>query len=749
MNIVHQRPAPGNDSGASRPTRATRATGRVRNFWLILFAASSILSLGCQGTEAGATASLTSSSQRSGSPPIVLISIDTLRSDRLPMYGYEGVSTPALDRLRADSVLVERAYSHLPLTLPSHTSIFTGLLPIEHGLRDNLGYKVSTEIPTLPEILSSEGYATGAAVSAYVLRKSTGIARGFDAYDDQIQTRSGVELGGLQRSGPETLQAAIQWLGQQAEVPFLFFHIYEPHSPYTPPQPFASQTNNAYDGEIAAADAVIGGLLEHLKETSLYDSALIVLLSDHGEGLMDHGEMEHEVLIYRETLQVPLLFKLPNGERAGDTVTVPSQLIDVLPTILDVVGIDPPAGLQGKSVLQLTEADRNRQIFSESVYPKIHFGWSDLASIVEDRLHFIDGPAPELFDLTADPAEARNLVQENRSDARRFRAAISEIDRELQPPAEVDPAVMESLLTLGYVGGSSHSKATGADPKSRVHVLDALGKASRFYATGKFREAAGAYRAVLKDEPGMIYAREQLSKALRRSGQNAEALAELRIALEDSGGAPHIALTAAELYLAQGELTEARAHAVLASTHNEAAWDLLAQIALRENNLPEAKRHLDQALKLRGTRVEPLISLSELRVREKRFDDALEIADQAVREFGSRSDTEVLRGLSLQRGMALANLGRNDEAAQAFLAEIKLSPSELAPYSRLAVLLVVQGQAEAAVSTLRQMVETNDRPDAFAEAVRTLRTLGDNRAAEGLLRTAKERFPAAEELRQL
>lgn len=685
---------------------------------------------------------------RRGAPaPVILISVDTLRSDRLPMYGYEGIETPAYDALRRDAVLVERAYAHLPLTLPSHTSMFTGRLPVEHGLRDNLGYKVDASIPTLPEILRTEGWSTGAAVSAYVLRASTGIARGFESYDDEIQAVTGIELGGLQRAGDDTLDRALSWLEQQQGTPFLFLHLYEPHSPYTPPEPFASRYEDPYDGEIAASDAILARLWERLRALELYDEALIALVSDHGEGLMDHGEMEHEVLIYRETLQVPMLFKLPGNERAGETVTAPAQIIDVLPTVLDVVGVDAPSGLQGKSVLQLTEADRERLVFSESVYPKIHFGWSDLASMIEDRYHFIDGPDPELYDLLNDPAETENIIQRERAVARRLRGAIEEIDRSLLPPSEVDPSVRASLLTLGYVGGGGSAKPTGADPKAKVHVLEELGQASRLYARNEFEEAARAYQRVLDGDPGMVYAREQLAKALRRSGRIAEAIAELRTALEDSGGAPHIALSAAELYLSQGELEEAEAHAEIAKTQNEAAWDLLTQIALRRGDLESASSLSETALSLRGTRVEPLLTLTELRVLQSRFADALQVAAEAEREFGQRPDREVLRGLYLQKGIAFANLQRNDEAEQAFLAEIELSPRELVPYSRLAVLYVVRNEPQKAVDALRRMVERNDRPAAFVEAAKTFRALGNEGAAQGLLATARQRFPGAPELR--
>ncbi|HTQ80365.1 MAG TPA: sulfatase, partial [Thermoanaerobaculia bacterium] len=269
--------------------------------------------------------------------PLILISIDTLRSDHLPAYGYKGVETPAIDALRKDALLCERAYSHYPMTLPSHASILSGLLPTQHGVRDNVGYPLDGERhPTLAHLLKAAGYETGGAVSTYVLRRATGIASGFDFYDDTIEMQGGERLDDLQRPGAETVKRGLNWLRGRTAKPFFFFlHLYEPHAPYTPPEPFRSRYKaSPYDGEIATADAVVGDFLSELKRLGIYDRAAIVLLSDHGEGLSDHGERQHGIFLYRETLQVPLLLKLPGSAQAGGRITVPAELIDVAPTLL-------------------------------------------------------------------------------------------------------------------------------------------------------------------------------------------------------------------------------------------------------------------------------------------------------------------------------------------------------------------------------------------------------------------------------
>ena len=331
-----------------------------------------------------------------------LISIDTLRADRLPAYGYDGVETSAIDSLRQDSILFERAYSPAPLTLPAHTSLLTGLLPAEHGLRDNAGYRLDAaridagEIPYLPDAFKSLGYATGGAVSSFVLRGKIGLDKGFDLYEDGIEFRTGTDIGERQRPGAETLNLTTEWLRRVAGRPFfLFFHLNEPHTPYQPPEPFRSRYSSPYDGEVAAADQVVGSLLAELKSLGVYDRTVILLLSDHGEGLGEHGEPEHGLLLYTETLRVPLMLKLPDARWAGRSVSAPVQLIDVYPTLAGLLGLSGSEHLRGRSLVELMMGEAPaRRLYSETFYPRIHLGWSELAALTDDRYHYIEGPDP-------------------------------------------------------------------------------------------------------------------------------------------------------------------------------------------------------------------------------------------------------------------------------------------------------------------------------------------------------------------
>ncbi|HEY6893840.1 MAG TPA: sulfatase, partial [Rhodanobacteraceae bacterium] len=284
------------------------------------------------------------------SGPIILISIDTLRADHLPVYGYKAVKTPAIDALAADGVVFERAYSHAPQTLPAHTALLSGRLPFETGVRDNLGFSVKPGERMLPQMLRERGYTTGGVVSAFVLRRETGIDQGFDFFDSEMPPMGNdANVGQVQRDGMASEAIAERWLAANGSArAFLFLHLYEPHKPYRPPDRYSEYA--PYDGEIAYADEIVGKLIRYLKSHQLYDRSTIVLLSDHGEGLGDHGEQEHGLFVYDEAIHVPLIIKQESNAGAGRRVNDVVQHIDIVPTILDLVKAPLPGNLRGRSL---------------------------------------------------------------------------------------------------------------------------------------------------------------------------------------------------------------------------------------------------------------------------------------------------------------------------------------------------------------------------------------------------------------
>jgi choline-sulfatase len=690
--------------------------------------------------------------------PVVLISIDTLRADHLPAYGYRGVDTPAIDALRRDAVLFARAYTHTPLTLPSHTALLTGLLPAVTGVRDNVGYALDTarvasgDLPYLPLILKRHGYATGGAVSAYVLQGRTGLANGFDFYEDSIEFRTGTGLGGLQRPGSETLRLALPWLRAAAAPPerpfFLFFHIYEPHTPYDPPEPYASRYPLKYDGEIATADAIVGQLLAELRRLGAYDRAIVVLLSDHGEGLGDHGEDEHGVLLYAEAIHVPLLLKLPHGQLAGRTAGAPAALTDLAPTLLGLLGLPVPARMRGAfliSLLGLDERAKDRRVYSETFYPRLHFGWSDLASLVGRRYHYIEGPDPEIYDLDQDPRETRNLLRDQRRVYAGMRRELAAYDRRLAPPAAVDAEARSAMAALGYVGHAAGEAGSGPlpDPKRHLDVLKDLKQGFAAIARHDYRLAAATFERTLAANPQMADAWEFLGRSREKLGDPRGALAAYGKALRlDPGSAP-VAMAAASLYFDLGQLDQAEAHARLAAAGNPSfAHGLLAQIALRRGRLEDAEREARAALD-KGRRIQPMITLAEVLHARHRYEEALDQVRQAEHAYAERTsrDPELIQGLELIRGKILADLGDAAGAEAAFQQEIQRYPADLRAYPNLALLYALTGRPAAARDTLQRMVTTHPSAAAYAEAVKALRAMSDPADAAAVLRFAQRKYP--------
>jgi arylsulfatase A-like enzyme/Flp pilus assembly protein TadD len=689
--------------------------------------------------------------------PIIVVSVDTLRSDRLPFYGYGTVETPALTRLRNDSILFRHAYSHIPLTLPAHASVFTGLLPPEHGIRDNSGYILNTEgIPYLPKILKQLGYATGAAVSSWVLRGAVGLDADFDFYEDLIEDPApGIGPGGAQRPGGHTLERATEWLRSVANEPFFFFfHIYEPHTPYSAPEPFRSRYRSSYDAEVAASDAVIGDLLEELEALDVYDRALIILLSDHGEGLGEHEYREHGPFLYREALQVPLLVKLPQSQRAGTAVSRGVQLIDILPTVVDLLDLDPPEGIRGQSLLaEEPEDSPGRYLYSETYYPRLHFGWSDLASVIRYPYQYIHGPDPELYNLETDPGQEQNILSTERRIYGELKQELETYDRALQAPMEVDEETRSKMAALGYISNvTTVLEGDLPDPKSRVHILSLMSEGVKLASLQQHQAAADIFRQILEEEPQMLDAWQYLGNVEVKLGNIEEALAVYRQAFEMSNGAPRFAMAVANALIRLGRLEEAREHAELAVELMPIANDLVAEIVLQQGKLEEAEEILQASLALRGNRAGPQMTLAELRLQQGRLEEVLQITGDVELQSGDSSDpneAERLKGLYFIRGQALAQLDRLDEAEQAFRTEIAAFPDLLGPYAHLAFVLALQDRAAESGAALRALVETNPTPKAYVIAIETLRSMGDARSAAFVLQDALRKWPEDTELREL
>lgn len=685
--------------------------------------------------------------------PVILISIDTLRSDRLPAYGYQGIATPHIDALRADSILFEHAYSHTPLTLPAHASMLTGLLPAAHGIRDNLGYQLDSSVPTLPEMLRQKGYATGAAVSSYVLRQESGIARGFDFYDDETDWLGKAQsLGLIQRSGNKTVEVARAWVSGQKGPFFLFLHFYEPHTPYAPPEPYRSRYQDGYDGEIAWVDELLGRFLDTLKSHDLYDRSLIIFLSDHGEGLGDHGEQEHGLFLYRETIQVPLLVKLPGSKYAGGSVSTAAQLIDIVPTVLSLtVGQFDRARLPGSSVVEFLrdKAGTSRRIYSETQYPRLHFGWSDLHSLIDGTHHYIHAPAPELYRVDRDPHETENAVEADRRNYFAMRREIEPYLREAEGPAAINPEEAAKLAALGYLGSTVPIQPGEvlADPKDKLPAFQSIMSAFARFREGKLVEALELIEQNLEENKRIVDLWSLKAKVLRRLGRLDQAIEAAKEAVRLTPFMPHLTIEVANLSLEAGRLEEAAAHAELfRESQPEKAHEVMAKVWMNKGDLEKAEREARLALEKDREKIYPLITLAEIKKKRDDLPAAAALLDDALKLKKPRQQVPNLHFL---RGDVLARLGRAEEAEKEFRREIGLFPEEPQSYKNLMLLLVTQDRLQEATRLIYDLIEASPTPPSYIAVSHALQVLGDPRGSRFWAHKGLESFPNHRELKLL
>jgi tetratricopeptide (TPR) repeat protein len=675
--------------------------------------------------------------------PIILISIDTLRSDHLPAYGYSKIETPALDQLRADSILYEHAYSHTPLTLVSHASMFTGLLPAEHGIRDNSGYTLDPKVKTISELVKTKGYATGGAVSAIVLRGETGIKRGFDFWDDDIDIDPNyLSMGRAQRKGDETREVAQKWIGEHKSKPFFFFfHIYEPHSPYEP----------TYDADVAAADAVIGRFLNYLRDEKIYDRAAVILLSDHGEGLGDHGEDEHGILLYREALQVPLMIKLPKSREHGKSVATPVELVDIFPTITEALGIVQKS--QGRSLMASLkgEVPPDRPIYSETYYPRFHFGWSDLHSMISASNHYIQSPKPELYDLSKDAGEHQNVLQENRRTYVALRNLITPYIKGAEAPKAINAEQAQQLAALGYIGStvSTSTNAQLPDPKDHIASSGKIKKGFLAFQEKRYEDATQIFAELLRENPNMPDIVSIQSRTLEKLGRLDEAIAMAKEGLKLSPTSTNLALMITAMDLQLHRLDEAEKHAKLAMNDLPVeAHHFLAQIALERKDFARASAEANAVVGPKRDRPYALMLLGRIAQEQGQLDEALRYFNQAssIAEAKHRDPAPML---NFFRGDTLARMGRSDEAEEAFRTEIIHYPTEPQPYKNLILLYATEGKNAEATQLIFSLEKAAPTPPSYIAISETLKVIGDHTGARFWAARGLSRFPHDQKLQAL
>jgi len=650
--------------------------------------------------DAGPAGPSNAAARRGNAPPrapnLLLISIDTLRADALGCYGGRAARTPAVDGLARRGVLFERAFAHAPLTLPSHASILTGTLPMTHGIHDNLGFRLSPDAVTLAGHLRLQGFATAAFVGAFPLDSRFGLGLGFDLYDDLYGSADAANpMVFVERRAGEVTARSMDWIETRRGGPwFVFLHLFDPHQPYAPPEPYASRyAADPYAGEVAYVDACLAELMGQLDAAGAGEDTVIVLTSDHGEAFGEHGETSHGYFAYNGTLRVPLIVGGAAARLGGRRVADAVSHVDIFPTVCDLLGVPPPPGLAGRSLRPLMDGQTSpeRPIYFESVAAFHNCGWAPLRGVVDGGFKFIDQPVPELYDLGADFAEASNLAGRRPLDA--FRKMLADFTRAAPPGAEASRkgetrAAEEKMRSLGYLAGAGagSGRAKGRfseadDLKTNLRWHQRLTEAARLYGRGETDAAVRVLEELVAAKPDFPTAREYLANLRRERREWAAAAAVLRAGLalapEHVRMRGLLGLTLSESG-DQEAAVEELARAVEASPEDAELWNYLGVAQWKSGRLDQAEKSYGKALALDVNDANVINNLGALELSrknpaaaERRFDRALGLDPNLASAWNGRGVARSMTGdpagavldwekaLALEPGhlMALYNLG--------------------------------------------------------------------------------------------
>jgi choline-sulfatase len=549
-----------------------------------------------------------------GIPPLrrmnlVFVTIDTLRADHLGCYGYSKAETPNLDALARQGSLFESAVAQTPLTAPSHASMFTGTYPTVHKVRDTGGFVLQPSNLTLAKILAQQGWDTAAFVGAWVMKKQFGFNQGFAVYDDDMPKLDPNRLAGVhpERRAGEVVDRAIGWLHSQSGKPyFLWVHVFDPHLPYDPPSPFREKfKDRPYDGEVAYADQQLGRLFEAIAKKSPRENTLVVVLSDHGESLSEHGEYTHGVFLYDSTLRIAFMMAGP-GVPAGLRVKQQARTVDLLPTLLDLMGGKAPQRVQGASLVPAFAGREVPTVYSymETLFPKINMGWAELRGVRTNRWKYIRAPKPELYDLTQDPAETTNVIGSHPAEVRELEAKLKatagvkgDQNSEKVETAALDQRTLEQLKSLGYLGGASQQQydlaGKGADPKDRVEVIKLLYFGASPDSTLPISQRIEVLQRAAAQDPGNPVAYYHLGDLLGRAGRTREAVKIYQDAMAKGIRSAWLYARLAFLYIREGRADEGIALYERAVPLNPADSETLGDLAtayLERGRVADAER---------------------------------------------------------------------------------------------------------------------------------------------------------------
>jgi len=745
-------------------------TSERRNAFLVLIVSVAMASLmtGCRRDDVQDQPASSSPEWRGEIAPsdlnVVLITIDTLRSDRVSSYGSDLVHTPNIDSFASEGVLFSNAASTVPFTLPAHSSILTGLYPPGHGVRENVGYTLDDSIPTLAEVVSEGGWNTAGFVSAFVLDGRWGIGRGFDHYFDDFDLAEfdTANLSSVQRSGDVTISEAVRWIdGRPQDAPFfLWLHLYDPHDPYTPPEPFKSQyPGRPYDGEVAYTDSLIGEFRQALEERGLLASSLVILTADHGEGLGDHGEASHGFFVYDTTIHVSLIVRPPTAAEVGRVVDSAVSHVDIFPTILDAVDLSAPKRVHGQSLLPVIAGENielDRGVYSESLYPLLHYGWAPLRAIRTDNRKLISAPRPEVFNFVADPREQRDLSLEQPGVTGELEKRLTDLRAKIESDAptagaapDIDPETLAQLQALGYAagqGGVSLEDETDrprADPKDKIRIHRTIMGAQSLMRDDE-EKAEKTLLAVLETDPDILDAHQMLGHLSTTQRRFEDALGHFGRALELDPVHKNSLMGMASSYRALGRKEEALVgyrRALEVAGHDTRATLAIADIEFNLGRIDEAAKALEDAAET--TEAPALIhnKLGEVRVEQGRQGEALTLFATAIGE----KDGFALPHFNL--AVLYEERGEAEPAVAHYEKAIELAPKYHEAQFNLGRLLGYLGQVDRQQELWEASIESNPK---FVQGYYYLSKLlmdrgGDIGRAEELVRLGIENDPEHKE----
>lgn len=663
---------------------------------------------------------------------LLLVTIDTLRADQVGIYGGR-TETPVMDKLAKTGVMFTRAYSHVPLTLPSHCSLLTGTIPPIHGVRDN-GYRFPQRNKTLAEILKGNGYVTAAFVGAFPLDSRFGLDKGFDLYDDNYGSRNPQrDLSFVERKAEEVTGRASAWLENNKDKNFfLWLHYFDPHAPYEPPPPFdRDYRGREYEGEIAYTDKMLGQLLAKLNSLGLADETLIVVTSDHGEALGEHGEKTHGIFIYDSTMRVPLILFNQKLLPSGRVVTDLTGLTDVFPTILDLLnfpfGTEKIQGRSLKTTILKKYSPGDRNIYIESVGAMLDRNWAPLQGLIVNNWKYIEAPQPELYDLEKDPQELNNLYGKQPGITRQLQDKLAELrSKEASSPlTEVERPTMdretyEKLKSLGYISGKKVKVSENRpDPKMMIEIDNLFNEAIILSEAGRLEEAGILYNTLLEKQPKFAVGYEYAAYNLYKMGKLEEAIIMLRQAAALDLATVSIK-TRLGLYLQEaGEIQESinlLQSALEDDPYYTEAYNYLGVSYFKAGKLNQAEEAFKKALELDSDYAMAINNLGNVYLAQKRYPEAIATYNKAIIADGQLASA--YNGL----GVAYYNQGDIDKAYSSWKTALSVDPKQADAAYNLGRILLKSGSKEEALKYLELFLKIAS-PQKYNRDIMQVRTV--------------------------